>query len=318
MALMRTRAKCQQLLNARRRRRLLLRVFGWRARVEHIAPLAAWEVEGSRYRLSDEAKIAYCTQRKDAFELLIGLNGAAPIVYDDVYDERARTTRRVRNADQTEAAEQKLAAISERFSIWVWENPDREQRIVDRYNHALNAHVLRRHDGSHLRFPGLVDGIELWPWQRDFVDQAVSSPAAMAAHEVGLGKTLTAITLAMTLRQFGLANRVGFIVPNHLIEQATRQAYQSWPTGRFLIVSRSDLHGAARRRFAARCATGDWDLVIMTHETFSAVPVPTQVERAWLDDQLAELETYCRAEGHTPKSVARAVRWLKGRIHRLR
>ena len=42
------------------------------------------------------------------------------------------------------------------------------------------------------------------------------------------------------------------------------------------------------------------------------------MERERLDDQLAELETYCRAEGHTPKSVARAARWLKGRIQRLR
>lgn len=294
-------------------------VFGHRASVEHIAPLAAWEVQGSRHRLSDQAKIAYCTQRKDALELLqVGLNGAAPIVYDEVYDERAHTTRRVRNAEATEAAEQKLAAIGERFSIWVWENPDREQRIVDRYNHAMNSHVLRRHDGSHLTFPGLAEGIDLWPWQRDFVDQAVSSPAAFAAHEVGLGKTLTAITLAMTLRQFGLSNRVGFVVPNHLIEQATRQAYQSWPTGRFLIVTRADLHKDARRRFIGRCATGDWDLVIMTHETFSAIPVPAEVERAWLDDQLADLETYARGAGYTGKRVAAAVRSLQGRIQRLR
>lgn len=294
-------------------------VFGARARVEHIAPLAAWEVHGTRRQMAAEAQIAYCTPRMDAFALLqTGLNGAAPTVFDEVFDSVARRWVRVRNADQTEAAEHKLASIQERFSLWIWENADRERRIVEQYNATMNARVLRSHDGSHLQFPGLADGIELWPWQRDFIDHAVSTPAVFCSHQVGLGKTLTAITLAMTLRQFGIANRVGLIVPNHLIEQATRQAYQAHPAGRFLIVSRSDLHGDARRRFAARCATGDWDLVIMTHETFSSIPVPQEVEQDWLEEQLGELENYSRCQGYTGKRIAAAVRSLKGRIERLR
>lgn len=294
-------------------------VFGHRARVSHIPVLAAWEVNGQRHQLSADARITYCTPRLDAFELLAaGLNGSAPIVYDEIYDPPTGKSRRVRNAEQTEAAEQALSAIAERFSVWVWENRERELRIVETYNQTMNAHVLRRHDGAHLTFPALADGLELWSWQRDFVDQAVATPAAFAAHEVGLGKTLTAIALAMTLRQFGLANKIGYIVPNHLIEQATRQAYQAWPSGRFLIVTRDDLHETNRRRFAARCATGDWDLVIMTHETFSSLPVPASVERAWLHDQLADFEEYTRSTGHTAKRVAAAVRSLQGRIERLR
>jgi SAM-dependent methyltransferase len=293
-------------------------VFGARARVEHVAPLAAWEITG-RGQLAPEARIEYCSPRMDAFDLLqTGLNGAAPVVWDEVYEKETRTHRKVRNADATEAAEQKLLVIQERFSLWVWENGEREQRIVEQYNQTMNAHVLRSHDGSHLTFPGLADGIELWPWQRDFVDRGVSTPSVYCAHEVGLGKTLTAITLAMTLRQFGLANRPALIVPLHLIEQATRQCYQAWPAGRFLIVTRDDLHGDARRQFVARCATGDWDLVIMTHETFSSLPVPATVERAWLEDQLGELENFARSEGYTGKRIAAAVRSLEGRIKRLR
>ncbi|QFS94670.1 Methyltransferase domain protein (plasmid) [Mycobacterium sp. THAF192] len=294
-------------------------VFGARARVDHIAPLAAWEVAGQRRQMSADAQLSYCTSRMDAFDLLqTGLNGAAPVVWDEIYDASTGTRRRVRNADHTEAAEQKLAAIQERFSLWVWEDPAREERIVQQYNATMNAHVLREHDGSHLTLPGLADGFALWPWQASFVDRAVSTPAVFCAHEVGLGKTLTAVSTAITLRQFGLANRVGMIVPNHLIEQATRQAFQAWPSGRFLIVTRDDLHGDARRRFAARCATGDWDLVIMTHETFSSLPVPPSVEQDWLENQLAELESYTRSVGFAAKRVASAVRSLKGKIDRLR
>jgi N12 class adenine-specific DNA methylase/SAM-dependent methyltransferase len=295
-------------------------VFGasW-VTVEHIAPLAAWDVGGNAHGISAEAKISYTTTRKTAFELLqAGLNGTSPVVYDDVYDPTTRSSRRVRNADQTEAAQAALAAIAQRFSLWIWESPQREQRLLNHYNHAMNAHVLRRDDGSYLTFPGLADGLQLWPWQRDFVDRALSVPVAMAAHEVGLGKTRTAIALCMTLRQFGIANRPLYIVPNHLIEQAQREALQTAPAGTILVVTRDDLNRYGRRRFAARCATGDWDMVIMTHETFYSIPVPARVEQEWLVDQLDALEAYKRAQGVAGKRIAGAVRSLEGRIERLR
>lgn len=46
------------------------------------------------------------------------------MVWDEIYDEETRTHRKVRNADATEAAEQKLLVLQERFSLWVWENSD--------------------------------------------------------------------------------------------------------------------------------------------------------------------------------------------------
>ncbi|MEU0497933.1 methyltransferase domain-containing protein [Mycobacterium sp. NPDC006124] len=288
-------------------------------RVHHIAPLAAWEVEGNAHNISADAKITYTTTRKSAFDLLqAGLNSTSPTVYDEVYDHAARTTRRVRNADETEAAQAALAAIEQRFSLWVWESPQREERLLDRYNHAMNSHVLRCDDGSYLTFPGLADDLQLWSWQRDFVDRALSVPVAFAAHSVGLGKTRTAIALCMTLRQFGIANRPLYIVPNHLIEQAQREALQTAPAGKILVVTREDLTRYGRRLFAARCATGDWDMVIMTHETFASMPVPPEVEREWLDDQLAELEDYKRSQGDNGKRIAAAVRSLEGRVERLR
>lgn len=141
-------------------------VFGTRAGVDHVAPLAAWEVTG-RGRVSPEPRIAYCTDRLGAIELLqIWLNGAAPVVWDEVYDQQTHTRRKVRNADATAAAEQKLAAIQQRFSLWVWENADRERRIVEQYNQTMNAHVLRLGNdrlgarAAHLGHPShLVDPV---------------------------------------------------------------------------------------------------------------------------------------------------------------
>lgn len=286
--------------------------------VKHVAPLAAWDVDGHS-AISADAKIFYSTTRMSAFQLLqYGLEGKPPVVYDLVIEPGYSEPRRVRNADDTEAAQQALTAIAERFSVWIWECPERERRIVETYNDTMNAHVLRKDDGSYLTFPGLAQGLPLWAWQRDFIDRALSVPASMAAHQVGLGKTRTAIALCMTLRHFKLANKPLYIVPNHLIEQAHREALQAAPTAKILMATRDDLTRNNRRRFAARCATGDWDIVIMTHDSFSRIPVPDHVEQEWIEDQLLELENYQRSQGTASKRIATAVRSLRTRMSKLR
>lgn len=287
--------------------------------VKYTAPLADWEVSGSDYSVSAQAKITYSTQRRTVFQLLQdGLNGASPIIYDEVYDEQSRSYRRVRNGVETEAAQERLKAIAERFSLWIWEEPAREARVAEVYNNAMNAHVLRVDDGSYLTFPGLADGLELWSWQRDFVDRAISRPASYCAHTMGLGKTRTAIATAITLRQFGLANKPALAVPNNILEQTHREFLQAFPTAKVLLVQREDLSREGRRLFGARCATGDWDVVLMTHEAFSSIPVPVEVERAWIDHQLSELEDYRRTTGDNGKRIAQAVRRLHTQLDRLR
>jgi N12 class adenine-specific DNA methylase len=244
-------------------RRFCKEVFGasW-VSVEHVAPLAAWEVGGNAHGICADAKITYTTQRKTAFELLqAALNSTAPVVYDEVYDHATHPTRRIRNADEAEAAQTALAAIAQRFSLWIWEDPRRETRIVERYNETMNAHVLRSDDGSYLTFPALADDVPLWPWQRDFVDRALSVPAAFASHEVGLGKTRTAIALCMTLRQFGIANRPLYIVPNHLIDckPSARRSKPPPPHGFSSSPARTStaMAGACSPR-AALPGTGTW------------------------------------------------------------
>jgi N12 class adenine-specific DNA methylase/SAM-dependent methyltransferase len=287
--------------------------------VKYIPPLADWEVSGSDHSVSPQAKITYSTQRRSVFQLLQdGLNGASPIIYDEVFDEQSRSWRRVRNGMETEAASHRLQAIAERFSLWVFESPARETRVAEVYNNAMNAHVLRVDDGSYLTLPGLAAGLELWPWQRDFVDRAISRPSSFAAHTMGLGKTRTAIATAITLRQFGLANKPAIAVPNNILEQTYREFLQTFPTAKVLLVQREDLTRAGRRLFGARCATGDWDVVLMTHEAFSSIPVPVEVEREWIDRQLSELEDYRRATGDNGKRIAQAVRRLNTQLDRLR
>jgi N12 class adenine-specific DNA methylase/SAM-dependent methyltransferase len=262
--------------------------LGQRPNVTHERLTASWDVEiASWYTQSAAATVDWGTDRINAYRLAqIALNGAAATVYDEITDENGNT-RRVKNVPETLAAEEKLRALNERFAQWVWEEPERTDRLVERYNRVFNSVVPRRYDGSHLSFPGLIDGFDPYPHQRDIVWRIVSSPSALCAHPVGAGKTASMVASAMTLRRLGLANKPMIIVPNHLLEQVARDAKRLFPAAKVLMVGKEDLTKDRRQLFAARAATGDWDLIVMTHTGFGSLPVYPSTEADFLEEQIA-------------------------------
>lgn len=73
--------------------------------------------------------------------------------------------------------------------------------------------------------------------------------------------------------------------------------------------------------FAARCATGNWDAVILTHEAFTSLGVDPAAEAAWIEAQKAELRASLHdgpGRGHGAKQIARAVRSLEEKLSSLR
>ena len=102
---------------------------------------------------------------------------------------------------------------------------------------------------------------------------------------------------ARKLRELGLAHKPLIIVPNHLLEQTASEGKRLFPAARILMAAREDLAGAqARKLFAARCATGDWDAVVMTHSAFTAIPVHPATEAAHLTDLAARYRQALTAE----------------------
>lgn len=298
----------------------LQEVVGNSGQVTHFAPTASWTCEAP-YGLPPEASTTWGTSKMNAYELVhCALNGKAPVVYEEVY-EQGRGTRKVRSAEQTIAAQEKLNEIHDKFSLWVWEDPDRTARLCAEYNPRFNSYVPRVSDGSHLTFPGMSEVMTPHPWQRDIVDRIVSSPAVLCGHSVGSGKTLSMALSVVTLKRFGLARKPLIIVPNHLLEQISREMQQAFPLGKFLIASKEDLTKDLRRLFAARCATGDWDAVVMTHQGFTSLPVHPDTEAGWIEGQKEEFEAHLRSEagGYAgAKEIARKIRSLESRLEKVR
>ena len=303
-------------------RQFMADLFTYAPKVLYTPIVATWEIENKRATLSSEATIAWGTSRMSPLTLIEhALNGKTPVVYDENWNPLGGKTR-VKNNDETLAAEEKLKAIQERFSTWVWEEKERADRICAEYNRRFNSHVARRNDGSYLTFPGMAEGVDLWTWQKDIVDRAISSERFLCGHAVGAGKTKSMVATAVTLRRFNLARKPLIVVPNHLLEQIGREAQQTFPTGRFLIASKEDLAADSRRLFAARCATGDFDAVVMTHQAMTSLAVDKIIELDWLEDQKAELRWHLQQEGNDrslgAKQIARALRSYEARIEALR
>lgn len=276
--------------------------------------LGTWEVSGGTMP-SHEATMRWGTPDITPARLVeLALNNKTPEITDRVYDPTIHDYRQVRNADKTATAMMKLEEINDRFSTWVWEDQARADRLTRDYNNRFNAHVTRTFTGEGLVFPGMADTFVPWAHQRAAVERVVSTPASLIGHPVGAGKSASMALAAVTLRKFGLANKPLITVPNHLLEQMAREVQQVIPTAKLLVATPDDLKRENRRVFAARCATGDWDAVIMTHSAFTMIPVHPNTEAKWVQEQKYQLADALAEHGSGgskgAKAIARRVRAL--------
>lgn|GEM_PF-3804964 len=98
--------------------------------------------------------------------------------------------RRVLNPTETAAAQEKAQLLQERFSEWVWEEPERANCLIDEYNRRFNSIVLRDYstEGERLTLPGMAKDFSPRPHQRAAVARMLSEPAVGLFHQVGGGK----------------------------------------------------------------------------------------------------------------------------------
>jgi N12 class adenine-specific DNA methylase len=283
------------------------------ARVVHIPEVALWEVDYNQYGVGPLANAEWGTPRINAFRLIeLALNNAAPIVKDKVKD--GGYEREIKNAAETQLAEAKQQALQERFGQWVWEDQGRMQHLTALYNERFNSVVLRRYSGSHLTFPGMQDGFRPYQHQRDTIWRIICNPAQLCWHEVGGGKTFSFAGAALKMRELGLVSKPAVTVPNHLLEQTCAEVRRRFPAAKVLMVTKDDLNPARRRAFAAKCATGDYDLIVFTHEGFTSLPVRPETEADYVRDLI---EKYKAAQFEASDQGARATKRIANQVLKL-
>lgn len=294
------------------------------ARVDRISG-ATWDVRASRHVFA--ARNDWGTERMAAGDIFQKLLEQRRVQVTDPDPSDPEGNRRVVNATETTAAQEKASLMQERFSEWVWEDPARAVGLVDEYNRRFNSIVLRDYtvEGERLSLPGLVKNFTPRPHQRAAVARMLSEPSVGLFHEVGAGKTAEMVIGAMELRRLGMARKPAVVVPNHMLEQFTREWLQLYPQAQILAASSADLAGDRRREFVARAAASDWDGIIMTRTAFERIDLSPEAKEAYsvaeMDRQRAELQAARqRAEerGEDTMSIKRMETRLQAREEKLK
>ncbi|WP_437186724.1 DEAD/DEAH box helicase family protein [Planctomicrobium sp. SH668] len=256
--------------------------------IAHLQKDAVWSLDAGYAALQSVATtIDYGTPRANGTWLLeLALNMKSPTVYDTL-DQGER----VINQTETLAAREKQKLIKEKFRNWVFTDPDRTERLVRIYNDLYNNLRPRVFDGSHLDYPGMNDTVQLRPHQNAAVWRGMSSGNTLLAHCVGAGKTFTMAATGMKMKQASLIKKPMFVVPNHLLEQFSREFLQLYPNAKLLIAAKEDLTRDRRKFLTARIASGEWDGIIVTHSSFERIGMSRSYQEQFLREQIAEYDT---------------------------
>ena len=259
--------------------------------VAHSGAIASWFISaewGAKSAVSNTT--TYGTSRATAIDLVDdALNGRVPTIYDLMPDET-----RVVNQLETIAAREAQQKLKDKFSEWIWQDEERAQRLSRHYNDTFNNIRLRTYDGSHLTFPGLnrteLRNNDLDGHQKDAVWRIIQNDNTLLAHCVGAGKTLAITAACMELRRLGLAEKPTIAVPNHLVDQWGTAFLQAYPQANIFVAGKDHFATGNRQKAMARIATGNYDAVIVAHNSFEKIPVSDDTFENFVGRQIDQLE----------------------------
>lgn len=281
-----------------------------------------WRVKANRATV--RATNEWGTGRRPAPDLLQSILEQKSIQVDDKDDDG----KLVANLEETEAAQEKAEALQERFAEWVWEDPERASRLIDEYNRRFNSIALRDYtkEGHRLTLPGLAKTFTPHPHQRTAVARIISEPAVGLFHEVGAGKTAEMVMGAMELKRLGMAAKPMVVVPNHMLEQFTREWLELYPQARLLSAGSDDIKTksgdlSSRRQFVARAAANDWDGIIMTQQAFKSIGVKAETIEAYQESLIADVRqtiVNAQAEGEDRTTVKKLETKLQAEEERMK
>lgn len=249
-----------------------------------------WKVERPAWlRHSVKSSSVYGTNRMDAFRIFEKcLNQQTPTITDEV--EEDGKTKRVTNKKETIAVRERQRKIYDEFKRWIFDEPERREYLVNKYNEIYNTTVVPQYDGSYLEFPGMNPEITLKPYQKDAVARMLQGNNVLLHHSVGAGKTFEIAAACMKLKECGVAKKPIIVVPNHLVVQWANEFRTLYPNANVLMATKKDFEKTSRKRFVAKVATSDWDAVVIAMSSFEKIPISRQRQEERLNREISEIE----------------------------
>lgn len=203
-----------------------------------------------------------------------------------VVDEKATVVLR-------EKAEQ----LKDDFKRWVWRDPERAKRIVERFNNEFNNLAERKYihpmrvknpDAKVKLFGGTF---ELRANQADAIWRVLQSQNTMLAHGVGAGKTAIISAASMEMRRLGIRKKNLIVVPNHMIPQWQTEILTQYPGARVLAATSTNFSDqTARREFLNKAAIGDYDIVLMRYSHYKMISLSPEIQSEFLQERKAQYQ----------------------------
>ena len=276
--------------------------------VVHDPTTGTWDIRNkTRYRNSAASAHVWGTRRISALSIMEHtLNGTPIRVTDEVRDPHTKSgVRRVLNHEETLMAIEKERAMQEEFVRWVRAVPERRALIEELYNVRYCGYRRRHYDGSILEFPGMSEGIELRPHQRNAAMRILLESDVLLAHDVGAGKTYTSIAAIMELRRMGISKKNLVVVPNNVMGQWSNLFREMYPAADLLVIAPKDFVPAKRQAVLREIRDGDHDAVIMCYSSFRLIGISREDRLRSLDASIRELDEIIRDPNRCTGAVKR-------------
>ena len=243
----------------------------------------SWFIEAVRGHQSDAATSEWGTLRRNVVDLLEHAVTGRPI---RIESKAEKGDKPVFDPAATEAANEKLKALHDKFASWVFSEPTRTDTLVRLYNDKFNTTVARSFDGKHLTLPGTSKTFNVFDHVKRGAWRIIQSGNTYLAHAVGSGKTFQMVISAMEQKRLGLVKKPMIVVPGHMLKQFASEWQQLYPAARLMIADEHNFHTDNRRRFVSRVALSDLDGVVITHSAFKLLDLDPDFKAKIIDEQL--------------------------------
>ncbi len=272
-----------------------------------------YKIEGQYQDRSVAAMQTFGTSRMSSYHILENLLNQRDVVVRDRHEEEGKVWYEV-NPKETQLAKDKARIIKDKFASWIWADMGRREKYVKKYNDLFNAIRGREYDGSHQTYPGKNPAIQMRPHQNNAIMRGKLGGNTLLAHCVGAGKSFEMVAITMEKKRLGLISKACVVVPKHLTLQMASEWIRLYPNAKLLVARPEDFTKDNRKKFIARCVTGDYDAVIMSFTQFERIPMSDEYRQQFLDRELSEVMA---ALEDTDKSDRISVKTLENLRHKL-
>lgn len=275
--------------------------------------LGEYKIEGKTSDRSVAATETFGTSRMNSYQIFENLLNQRDILVRDRREEDSKVWYEI-NTKETQLAKEKARLMKEAFKNWLWNDMGRREKYVAKYNYLFNSIRGRAYDGSHQTFPGMNTSITLRKHQSNAIMRAKLGGNTLLAHDVGAGKSFEMVAAVMEKKRLGLINKACVVVPKHLTLQMASEWLRLYPNAKLLVAKPEDFTKANRKRFIARCVTGDYDAVIMSFTQFERIPMSDEYKEQFMQKELHDIISAISQAGRKDQISVKALERQKKNI----